>query len=349
MRIAVIVATYNRAPLLRDCLAALQVQRYEPGDEVIVVDNASTDETPALIDEAAARFPVPVRRVRETTPGKTPALNAGVAVATADVLALTDDDVMVAGDWLATVRRLFLEEPDLAVVGGRVDPRWERPAPRWLHVESDGHYDRMASPLALLHYGPRQNLGSRTAVGANMAVRRQVLETVGGFDPHLGRIRGTLMCGEDHEFCQRVVRAGLPAVYTPDLVVRHWVPAERTRLRYYLRWFFWSGVTNAMLDLTSAGRKDTRPGVPPYLWRRLVAAPGIALLRLLTGRTREAAMALLDATFAAGYIWKRLTAGRERQETSDGHQQAPQLPVSTRSPAIPIPGTEAGKLIEKEG
>jgi GT2 family glycosyltransferase len=348
MRISVIIATYNRADLLQDCLAQLRRQRYHPGDEVIVADNASTDHTAAVIAEAAEGFPVPLRRIHETTPGKTPALNAGIAAATGEILALTDDDVVVADDWVPVIRQLFTD-PDMALAGGRVDPRWERPAPRWLRVEQHDRYTRMSSPLALLHYGSRQVLGRRTAVGANMTVRRDVLEAVGGFAPHLGRVRGTLMCGEDHDFCLRVVAAGFKAIYTPELRVRHWVPAERTRLSYHVRWFFWSGVTNAMLDATEPSTRPLVLGAPAYLWKRLLLAPFGALRDALRGNRAAAAEQIVEGAFAAGYICKSLRSGWERQETDARRQQAPQLPASAQSPAIPVPGVETGKLVEKEG
>lgn len=343
MRISIVVATYNRARLLRDCLDQLRRQSYEPGDEVIVVDNASTDNTAAVIAAAADGFPVPLRYLRETTPGKTPAMNAGIAAAHGDVLALTDDDIVVADDWLATARRLF-SDATLSLAGGRVEPRWETAVPAWLQLERNGRYTRLASPLALLHYGPEQELGRRTAVGGNLVVRREVLDAVGGFAGHLGRIRGTLMCGEDHEFCLRVVSAGHRAIYVPELVVRHWVPAERMRLRYYLRWFFWSGVTNATLDAITPVTGPQMAGVPLYLWRRLLVKPLSAVIRLVGGRVPEAASELMDAAFAAGYVWQRARSRWERQEISAGRQQAPQLPASAQSPAIPVPGVEAGKL-----
>jgi cellulose synthase/poly-beta-1,6-N-acetylglucosamine synthase-like glycosyltransferase len=286
-----------------------------------------------------------LRPLRETSPGKTPGLNAGLAAAEGDLLALIDDDVVVAADWVTTLRRLF-RDPDLALVGGRVEPRWERPAPEWLSLERQGRYTRMASPLALQHYGDRQPLGPRTAVGANLAVRRDVLRTVGAFAPHLGRLRGTLMCGEDHEFCERVRTAGYHAAYDPSLVVRHWVPAERARLGYFLRWFFWSGVTNATIDAAEPPRGAQILGSPRYVWGRLSRATATAVGRLLLGRRGDATSAAMDAVFAAGYIWTRLRAEGGRQEISARRQQAPQLPARTQSPAIPIPGNKAGKPIE---
>lgn len=324
MSISIVITTCNRAPLLESTLDRLRLQAYEPGDEVIVVDNGSRDATPDVLSRAARGFPVPFRALREPTPGKSPALNTGIAAARGEVLALTDDDVLVDEDWLATIRGLF-RDPSLALVGGRVDPRWERPAPAWLRLDEQGIYGMMASPLALLHYGEAQPLGGRTAVGANLAVRRSVVHALGGFAPHLGRRTGTLLCGEDHDFCQRAVAAGYVCVYRPELRARHWVPAERTRLAYYLRWFFWSGVTHAMLE-REAGDGGARCrsvlGVPRYLWKQLMASPVRAAVSLVAGRRLEAASRIVEGAFAAGYVSRRFRDLLERRDVPSAHAPA---------------------------
>ncbi len=305
MSISVVIATYNRASLLQSTLEQLGAQAFHPGDEVIVVDNASTDATPQVIAVAAQRFSVPLRHLREPTPGKTPAMIAGIAIARGEILALTDDDVFPAPDWIATIRRLF-EDPSIDLVGGRVDPRWERPAPPWLQVEKASGYGLMAAPLALLHYGDAQPLGERTALGANMAIRTSVLRSLGGFARHLGRHRGTLLCGEDHDLCQRAVAAGFRCEYRPELRVEHWVPADRAGLRYFLRWFFWSGVTDATLRSTDPWHGRLEGTVRHYLIRYLLAAPLMALWAALRGRTADAAGRAMDAAFAMGYIAQRM-------------------------------------------
>lgn len=300
VRISVVIATYQRAGLLAECLEALRTQDFQPGDEIIVVDNASSDATGDVLAGPARVFPVPLRILTETEPGKTPALRAGIAAAQGTVLALTDDDVLVEADWIATIRRLF-EDRHLALAGGRVEPRWEAGIPRWLQLEQHGRYSQMTSPLALLHYGEAQPLGARTAIGANMAIRREVFDAVGGLSSRLGRARGTLLGGEDRDLCRRVAAAGYKCEYRPELRVRHWVPAARMRIRYYLRWFFWSGVTNALLE---AGQPRTSRLT--YFVRRMITAPITALVRLLARQPEEAASEAAAAAFAAGYLAQRI-------------------------------------------
>lgn len=308
LTISVVIATHNRASLLQTTLDHLRRQEYAPGDEVIVVDNASTDATSEVMARAAEGFPVPLRRRHDPSPGKAPALNAAIAGARGDILALTDDDVIVADDWIATMRRLF-EDSSVALVGGRVDPRWQRPAPAWLQVEQQGRYGPMSSPLALLHYGDAQDLGGRTAVGANMAVRRSLFYALGGFAPHLGKRRGTLLGGEDHELCQRAVIAGYRCEYRPELRVKHWVPAERMRLQYFLRWFFWSGITNAVIERTPDGTARPHETISaPHLLRRFVVGCVSAPVQALSGRAAKGAAQAMDAAFALGYLATRVSS-----------------------------------------
>lgn len=345
MTISVVIATHNRASLLRATLEHLRFQRYEPGDEVIVVDNASIDQTAEVVERAAARFPVRLSRLCESAEGKTPAVNAGLAAARGDVLALTDDDVLVGMNWIRDIRQAFAGS-SFDLVGGRVDPSWERSPPRWLRIEGVDEYGLMASPLALLHYGPAQSLGSRALLGANMAFRRRVLESLGGFAPEFNRRSGTLLSGEDHDFCERAVAAGFRCEYLPALRVQHWVPVERLRLRYYVRWFFASGVTQARLD----GRPLL--GIPPatavamarHFLRRMLTSPVSALGRALRGQFPEAAAAAIDGAFAAGYLRERLRnpAGTTGGNATRDLRSVPALAVTDQPRALGAKGDRRG-------
>jgi GT2 family glycosyltransferase len=309
--VTVIIATFNRASLLDECLVHLRAQNFQAGDEVIVVDNGSTDDTPAIVVRHQALCAVPMHLVRETAPGKSRAVSRAVAFANGDVLAFTDDDVNVSDDWLEVIRRA-MADPDVALVGGPVAPRWQAGVPRWIQQARD-RYPRLGAPLALLDYGSRPvDLGSRTALGANLAVRWEVFTRVGGFPTHLGKLRGTLLSGEDAEICRRVQSAGFKASYVPGARVAHWVPAHRARVSYFLRWFYWSGITHALMDSRNPPvRKRLIRGLPLYLIARAGRASVAALAKLALGNRISALNSAVDVAFALGYAagcWR--TTGR---------------------------------------
>ena len=177
----------------------------------------------------------------------------------------------------------------------------------------------------MLDYGDRAvELGARTFLGANLAVRREVFAGVGGFPAHLGKLRGTLLSGEDHEICRRVQEAGFRALYVPDAAVEHWVPAERARVSYFLRWFYWSGITHAIMDGDGAAAEGrSLRGLPLYLAARAMRASAAALASLLVANRASALDRATDVAFAAGYAAERwgLTAHADRR-AADGTREA---------------------------
>jgi glucosyl-dolichyl phosphate glucuronosyltransferase len=326
--IGVVIATYTRAALLDECLRHLRAQPFRNGDEVIVVDNGSVDHTAEVVRGYQAGFPAPLHLLHEGRPGKSHALSRALAVARTAVLAFLDDDITVGQGWLDAIRSTMID-PSVALMGGRVTARWEASVPMWMRQAPDQH-PRLGAPLGLLEYAANVvELGPRTVLGANMAVRRDVFDSVGGFATHLGKLRGTLLSGEDHEFCLRVQRAGFKAIYAPDAIVHHWVPADRARVGYFLHWFYWSGITNAILDTDSAaaaapptGRSADRK-VPAYLVKRSARALVGVLSALVAGRRTAALNHAIDIAFAAGYIAQRLgLSSRQRATTTQATPEA---------------------------
>lgn len=302
MTISVVIATYNRAERLDLCLRQLERQAFRPGDEVVVADNGSTDATRQVLREASARLRGLLRVVNEPRPGKSNAVASAVRQSRADVLAFTDDDVLVADDWIASLREVM--SGGVALVGGPVLPLYERRVPDWLDLGGTEGFGRLAAPLALLHYGPAPSpLGRRVVLGANMAVRRDVFLEVGGFPSDLGKLRGTLLSGEDHELCERVQRAGHLALYHPDIRVRHLVPAGRLRVRYFLRWFFWSGATHAAMARGGGQRGRRLLGAPGFVLKQLAVTSLATLLALLRASWGTAVDRATGTAFAIGYLW----------------------------------------------
>ncbi len=145
--ISAVITTYDRSEMLAAALESLLGQ--ETGGvsyEVIVVDNNSTDNTRATIESFIARGHDNLRYVFEPKQGIAHGRNAGIAAAQGDIIAFTDDDVVVTDNWIATIKQTFAENPKVDYIGGKILPRWVEPPPQWLTVD---HW----WPLALLDRG----------------------------------------------------------------------------------------------------------------------------------------------------------------------------------------------------
>jgi len=275
--VTVLICTYNRARLLRETLEALQAMTC-PADcavEIVVVDNNSSDETAAVIDAFTDRG-FPVTYLFEAAQGKSFALNTGLEHSRGDVVALTDDDVLPAADWMCGIVEAFRTR-EITFVFGKVLPRWERtPPPELLTRRAQAIW----GPLAIVDYGDEpvdylpESEGQRLPIGANMAILRSALLTVGGWRTDLGKVNNTLIAGEDHEIFMRLRRHGLyRGIYDPAVAVRHYVPGSRLTRHYFRQWFFWHGKTRALMlqDLypeIDFARVKTIAGVPRFLYRQ---------------------------------------------------------------------------------
>jgi glucosyl-dolichyl phosphate glucuronosyltransferase len=292
MKYSVVIATYDRAADLRETLASLAGLRPDGAWEVIVVDNNSTDTTRAVVEEAARVFPAPLRYVFEPAQGRSPALNAGIRQAHGSIIVTTDDDVRVEPDWLDRAGDA-LDRLGCDYVGGRVLPIWGGPRPAWLPDHGGKHW----AVIALLDYGSQPiEFGARVPLGVNMAFRRAAFDRAGLLDPHTGRKAGTLLGQEVREWCIRARAAGVRGFYAPEMAVRHIIPASRLNKRYFRRWFYWRGISRALLyeksglDMEAPERTaiDFRTvphvlGVPRYLYRKALASAWSAVRKALRG------------------------------------------------------------------
>ena len=228
--ISVVIATRNRASWLDACLRTVSEQRTDARFEVIVVDNASEDGTPEVIDgwrRRDERF----RGMREDRLGRSAALNRGIAEAAGSVIAFTDDDVLVDEGWIQAYVSLFAAHPDAEIAGGPIYPiprteRW----PRW-------YDDVAASSIGAIDYDGERPLGDRENVwGANMAVRPSLFARIGTWGEDLG-VRGAFhpnnadpSKNEDTEFQQRASAAGSVVWFCPGAKIRHRVNVPSPRV-----------------------------------------------------------------------------------------------------------------------
>lgn len=277
--ISVVICTRNRADLLYRALASVARQDFRTGQhEVLVVDNGSTDRTREVVAAAAACGPV--RYLHESEPGLCVARNLGWRGARGRYIAYLDDDAVARPGWLAAIPagfRCWHRPP--GVVGGRVVPDWEARRPDWLS-------DEIALSLTIVDWGAETrelvDLGAEWLVGANMAVPRELLASVGGFHPWLDRVGSNLLSGGDVHLQKEIARRGHPCLYHPPMAVEHLVPAARLTREWFERRYFWQGLSDAVMHLVERS---------PSRVQRLRLA-GARLAGLASARTKLASLVM---------------------------------------------------------
>jgi glycosyltransferase involved in cell wall biosynthesis len=271
--ISVVVTTYNRSNLLAEALTSvLNQQPGGPVYEVITVDNNSTDDTRQTIQSFIDEGHENLRYVFEPRQGISYGRNAGIAAATAPIIAFTDDDVRVAPDWVSNIKRAFDEHSEVDFVGGKILPHWPLEPPPWLTRD---HW----WPLALLDRGESAfyvNAGNPMVLPtANASFRKDVFSRVGVFLPEFSS-------REDHELILRLWREGRQGLYQPTIVVTADVQPTRMTKSYHHRWNYRTGKYNSMMRLSEMIGPDgslrekptTGPtlfGVPAYIYRELMS------------------------------------------------------------------------------
>jgi glycosyltransferase involved in cell wall biosynthesis len=264
---SVILCTYNRASQLSRALEGLSHLDVPAGLdwELLVVDNSSTDDTRAIVEQVAAEARLPCRYMFEPQQGKSFALNTGIAQARGQVLAFTDDDVTFDRGWLRALLAAF-DGPDCAGAGGRIVPVWPSPPPRW--YSETGPY-RLRAAVVRYQFGDTPGPVSLPPYGANMAYRREMFERYGVFRTDIGPQGRLVMPGEDSEFGLRVLAGGERVMYVPSAIVYHPVEPERMRFRYFEQFYYGVGRMEMRVFPTDSGTIRWLR-IPRHLYRALV-------------------------------------------------------------------------------
>jgi len=262
------VVVKDRRDLMARCLEGLFAQERLP-DEIVVVDNESTDGTWELLQERAAAAPVPLRVLRE--PGSVGHVrNVALAEATGDVISYVDSDCVPAPEWLAQGLKALLADDRVAVVQGRTVPDPDAPRAPWPATQDipslSGLYE-----------------------ACNIFYRADVLRRAGGFDETIG------FFGEDAMAGWAVLRLGYRPVFEPSAIVAHAVsyPGIGWHLRRATLYWKWARLVRRFPEM----RSILWLGVFLRPRTALVFATGVSLV-LSPWKPRA-------ALFAVPYLWWR--------------------------------------------
>ena len=219
--------------------------------------------------------------------------NAGLARSTGEVIVFLDDDAVGRSGWLDTLLEAF-DDARVVVAGGSLNPRWEVHPSTW-HPKSF-YWVFGCSWLGL----PTTTSEVRNVIGACMAIRKAVFESLGGFSDKLGRQAHAPLGCDETELCIRASAEGT-ILYVPSCIVDHYVSKQRVSLEYFVRRCWAEGVSKAVVS-TLVGPRRGLSEERRHLF--VMWNEGMDGVRSRQFR-RTGAIALGGMTTLGGYLWGR--------------------------------------------
>jgi glycosyltransferase involved in cell wall biosynthesis len=255
--ISVVLCCHNSAERLPETLRHLSEQRIPAGLtwEILVIDNASNDGTPQLVQEFASRHSqLTVRLIHESRLGQGHARQRGMSEAAHDVILFVDDDNWLAADYVAILAETLHEHPEISGLGGTSSACCEGPAPAWLE-RYQGWYALTGMPADRASLWEEKFLWT-----AGAAFRRKALDRAHALGLPLlvsGRRGNSLDGGEDEELCHLVRLAGGSLFRHSGMHFKHYLPARRLTWEYLRRLHYASGLVSVKLDVYRNGYTRT--------------------------------------------------------------------------------------------
>lgn len=245
LKFSVAICTFNGAKRLPDVLEAIANQQgmsYESW-EVLLIDNASTDETKHVFEAFKEKHPVLFcRYVYESQPGQAAARLRSFKEATGEWICFVDDDNILDSKYLSSAYKFISRNRRIGALGGKSTPLLSSLPPVW--------FDSMKSGLAIWDGGDlaRQLTIGERSFTAGLIVNTDVAKTVASETWIMnGRTKDFPIGGEDLELCLKISRRGLEIWYLPDLLFEHVIPENRLSQSYLKELVATFGATHLLL------------------------------------------------------------------------------------------------------
>jgi glycosyltransferase involved in cell wall biosynthesis len=250
--ISIIICCYNSATRLPKTLANLVAQKVtnEIPWEVIIVDNASTDNTHQVATESWKQdAPASLRVVYEPQPGLSYARQRGFTEAKYDIISFVDDDNWVCPEWVQTVAHVMSEHPEVGACGGLNKAVSEVNLPWWFQ-----RYEQYYAVGTQAEHPGDITQHPGILWGAGLSVRKQAWQKLQNQSFHsilTGRKGTSLSSCEDYELCFALRAAGWHLWYEPRLYLQHCLPSSRLQWSYMRRLMRGNGASSVGLDAYS--------------------------------------------------------------------------------------------------
>lgn len=250
--VSVLICTHNRSEILGPTLGSLIRQNFAFGEfEILVVDNASTDNTKDVVAEYQCHD-IRIRYLNEPRLGVAIARNRGAQASNSPYIAYFDDDQLAECDCLHHLISPFLEvKPTPSAVTGRVNLLWNGRRPAWFPKDYESllsRFDRGSTA--------RFMTADEYLITMNVAFERKTFLALGGIREDLSRMGRMLICSGDNEIFNRYTNYGLRIFYQPTAIAWHLVPKFRQTRSWFVKRVFGEGTSEVIAQYAKGSRRS---------------------------------------------------------------------------------------------
>ncbi len=296
--LTILMATHNGASTLPSVLDSyLQLAPPTGGWCLVVIDNASTDDTSKIIKSFTNKLPLlPLFTERR---GKNVALNIGLRHIEGDLVVFTDDDTIPNRDWLTILRQSALEQPDYDIFGGQIEPIWPGELPAWIP-----RLVNLGATFAITPQGIATGPVSAAQIwGSNMVVRQHIFADGHRFHEGVGPQDGEYIMGSEVEFTRRIERLGYKAWFIANARVGHMIRPYQMDPKWIIQRAYRLGrhMFHQEKDSFTTTIKLIR-GAPRWQYRRLISAYANSIAGVILRNSDRKFTADWSISFLRGYL-----------------------------------------------
>jgi glycosyltransferase involved in cell wall biosynthesis len=306
--LTVLMATHNGASTLPRVLRAYtHLAVPSDGWKIVIVDNASVDQTQTIIKEFTKKLPISY--LQEHRRGKNIALNRGLQHIEGDLVVLTDDDAIPEPDWLEHLSAGAHDNTDFAVFGGGIRPVWEQQPAQWI-LDSVPLGPSFALTDPDVPEGP---IFPGLVWGPNMAVRTEVFENGFRFDEAVGPAAGRYIMGSETEFTIRVFENGYKSWFCRKAIVNHIIRGRQLRSEWLLdRAYKYGRCMYCFQQARTAGLNGPKLlGVPHWMFGKYLKELRRVPLAQFRGQKVEAFKARWELSYLRGFFYQAFVSRRD--------------------------------------
>lgn len=312
--VTVVMSTYNGAERLRETLDSMcHIKAPEGGWKLIVVDNASTDNSKEIISSFSGVLPMVALYCAKQ--GKNAALNMAIPYFEGDLIIFADDDILVPENWLLKFQELASLHKEYSVFGSRIVPRW--PSPPGEHIlQGVSLGEAFAIHESDIPDGP---VKSGKIWGPSMAVRAEIFNTGLRFDENIGPSKGSYIPGSESSFNRMLELQGHKFYFSNSLEVQHQIRPEQLTIKWLKQRAFKFGKARVFWNDFEGGTPGEKKIwiFPRWYFSYMLKAAGEYIFSLLSANKIRRMRATWNGMIGYGMITQSRAMYKEKSRKID--------------------------------